>query len=427
MHEKRMYLGVKRMKNTLILILIALLILPLVACSQPAFAGIVKSEKPRITSPDTTLADEVLLVEGNSTFAFDLYQALRGKEGNLFFSPYSISLMMAMAFAGAQGQTAQQIADAMSYNLSPDELHAAFNYLSLRLAQRTSAADNFQLDIVNDIWGQKNYQFLQAYLDILAQNYSAGLRVVDFTSDPDGARKEINDYIYDQTHKLIKDLIPAGAINAFTRLVLTNAIYFKADWASKFNKNETHDGVFKLLDNSQVTLPMMNQRSLFKIASGKEWKAIELPYKGEQIAMDIILPDDFNAFEESLDITTINQILAAMDSRDVQLSMPKFKFASDFDLKEALSALGMPVAFDPANADFSGITNVEGLYIQGVVHKAFVAVDEEGTEAAAAGAVIIGTVSMPESFTVDSPFIFFIRDVQTGSILFMGRVLNPAS
>jgi serpin B len=422
-----MYLGVKRMKNTLILILIALLILPLVACSQPALAGVVKSDKPRVTSPDTTLADEAQLVEGNSTFAFDLYQALRGKEGNLFFSPYSISLMMAMAFAGAQGQTAQQMAYAMSYNLGPDELHAAFNYLSLQLAQRTSEADNFQLDIFNDIWGQKNYQFLQAYLDILAQNYGAGLRVVDFTSDPDGARKVINDYIYDQTHKLIKDLIPAGAINAFTRLVLTNAIYFKAEWENKFNKNDTHDGVFKLLDNSQVTVPMMSQRSLFKVASGQEWKAIELPYKGEQIAMDIILPDDFSAFEESLDITTINQILAAMDSRDVQLSMPKFKFASDFDLKDALSALGMPVAFDPANADFSGITNVEGLYIQGVVHQAFVAVDEEGTEAAAAGAVIIGTVSMPESFTVDSPFIFLIRDVQTGSILFMGRVLNPAS
>jgi serpin B len=414
------------MKNTLILALIALLILPLVACSHPALAGMVKSDKPRITSPNTSPADEALLVEGNSTFAFELYQALQGKEGNLFFSPYSISLMMAMAFGGAQGETAQQIADAMRYNLSPDKLHAAFNYLSLQLVKRTSDADNFQLDIVNDIWGQKNYKFLQAYLDILAQNYGAGLRVVDFINDPDGARKVINDYIYDQTHKLIKDLIPEGAINAFTRLVLTNAIYFKAEWKNKFNKNETLDGVFKLLDKSQVTVPMMNQRSVFKFANGEDWKAIELPYKNEQIAMDIILPDDFGAFEESLDTATINQILAAMGSRDIQFSMPKFKFASDFDLKEALSALGMPVAFDPVNADFSGITNVEGLYIQGIVHKAFVAVDEEGTEAAA-GAVIIGTTSMPESLVIDSPFIFLIRDIQTGSILFMGRVLNPAS
>lgn len=415
------------MKNTLILALIVLLVLPLVACSQPALAGMVKSDKPRITSPNTSPADEALLVEGNSTFAFELYQALQGKEGNFFFSPYSISLMMAMAFGGAQGETAQQIADAMRFNLSPDKLHVAFNYLSLQLVQRTSDADNFQLDIVNDIWGQKNYKFLQAYLDILAQNYGAGLRVVDFTNDPDGARKVINDYIYDQTHKLIKDLIPAGTINAFTRLVLTNAIYFKAEWKNKFNKNETLDGVFKLLDKSQVTVPMMNQRSVFKFASGVDWKAIELPYKNEQIAMDIILPNDFSAFEGSMDTATINQIMATMGSRDVQLSMPKFKFASDFDLKEALSALGMPVAFDPINADFSGITDVEGLYIQGVVHKAFVAVDEEGTEAAAAGAVIIGTTSMPESLAIDSPFIFLIRDIQTGSILFMGRVLNPAS
>ena len=415
------------MKKVLQIAVLLLLTLSLVACGTPVASNVVKSEKTRISSPNVSESDLTVLLEGNSDFALSLYNVLKDdKDGNLFYSPYSISLMMAMAYAGARNETALQMADAMKYNLSSDELHAAFNYLALQLAKRTSDVSNFKLDIVNDIWGQKDYKFLNAYLDILAQNYGAGLRVLDFISDPDGARKIINDYIYGQTNKLIKDLIPEGSINDFTRLVLTNAIYFKAEWKSKFNKDATHDGVFKLLDGSQVTVPMMNQRSIFKFASGEGWKAIELPYLGEQIAMDIILPDNFSAFEETMNADTVNQILSAMSSRDIQLSMPKFKFASDFDLKDALSTLGMPIAFDPTHADLSGITDVEKLYIQGVIHKAFVAVDEEGTEAAAAGAVIIGTTSMPESMAIDSPFIFLIRDLQTGTILFMGRVLNPA-
>ncbi len=415
------------MKKILLTAVILLLSVSLVACGTSVSTDVIKSEKPRITSPQISQADQAILLEGNNDFAFSLYSVLKdAKEGNLFYSPYSISLMMAMAFAGAQGETAQQMADAMRYELSPDKLHAAFNYLSLQLANRTSDASDFELDIVNDIWGQKDYKFLDAYLDILAQNYGAGLRALDFIKDPDGARKIINDYIYEQTNELIPDLIPEGVINNLTRMVLTNAIYFKAEWKSKFNKDSTRDGVFKLLDRRQVTVPMMSQRSFFKFASGEGWKAIELPYLGEQIAMDIVLPEDFSDFEGSMDADKISRILADMESKDIQLSMPKFKFASDFDLKEALSILGMPIAFDAARADFSGITDAEELYIQGVVHKAFVAVDEEGTEAAAAGAVIVGTTSLPESMTIDSPFLFLIRDLQSGSIFFMGRVLNPS-
>jgi len=415
------------MRKILFTAVMLFLSISLVACGTPVSADIVKSDKSRITSPQVSDADLTVLRDGNSDFALSLYNVLKNtKEGNLFYSPYSISLMMAMAFAGAQGETGQQISDAMRYNLSPDELHKAFNYLALQLAKRTGNASNFKLDIVNDIWGQKDYRFLDTYLDTLAQNYGAGLRVLDFIKDPEGARKVINDYIYDQTNKLIEDLIPQGSINTLTRMVLTNAIYFKAEWKDKFNKNDTHDGAFTLLNGNQVTVPMMNQRKFFKFADGEEWKAIELPYLGDQIAMDIVLPEDFRDFEKYIDTSKVNQILAAMESRDIQLSMPKFKFASDFDLKDALSTLGMPTAFDPTRADFSAITNVEELYIQGVVHKAFVAVDEEGTEAAAAGAVIFGTTSMPESMVIDSPFIFLIRDLQTGTILFIGRVLNPA-
>jgi serpin B len=222
-------------------------------------------------------------------------------------------------------------------------------------------------------------------------------------------------------------LLPQGSINFLTRLVLTNAIYFKADWKNKFNKNSTYNGVFNLADGSQVTAPMMNQRDFFKVAGAQDWQAIELPYEGDKIAMDIIVPDNFSSFEIGLNLPTIDQILASMESQDIALTMPKFKFSSEFDLKSALSALGMPIAFDPFNADFSGITNAEPLYIQGVIHKAVVSVDEDGTEAAAAGAVIIGTVSMPQMFIINKPFIFLIRDLETGTILFMGRVVNPAA
>ena len=416
------------MKKTLFTALMLLLAVSLVACGQPAYADVVKSDKPRITSPQVSDSDLAVLLNGNNEFALSLYSVLKDeKDGNLFYSPYGISLMMAMAFAGARGDTATQMAEALDFNLSPDDLHQAFNYLVLQLAKRTSSDSNFKLDVTNDIWGQKDYSFLDNYLDILAQDYGAGLRVLDFINDPEGARKTINDYIYDRTNKLIQDLIPEGSINSLTRMVLTNAIYFKAEWKTKFNKNDTHDAAFNLLNGSQVTVPMMHERTDFEYARSESWQAIELPYLGDQIAVDIILPADFTAFEQSLNADTLSGILAAMTSRDVQLGLPKFKFASDFDLSGALSTLGMPVAFDPTRADFSGIANVENLYIQGVVHKAYVAVDEEGTEAAAAGAVIVGTTSMPESMVVDSPFVFLIRDLQTGTILFMGRVLNPAS
>ncbi|MDD5338398.1 MAG: serpin family protein [Dehalococcoidales bacterium] len=417
------------MKKILVIALLLLLAVSVVACGpSAAMAAVLKSDVARDTSPQVSATDLQTLLNGNSDFAFSLYRVLKeNNTGNMFYSPYSISLMMAMAYAGARGETEQQMADAMEFNLNQEELHAAFNYLALQLALRTSEEADFQLDIVNDVWGQKDYPFLDSYLDVLAENYGAGLRILDFINDPEGARQTINDYIYEQTNQLIEDLIPEGSINILTRLVLTNAIYFKADWKSKFDKNSTHDGIFNLVNGTQITIPMMTQREMYQIAFNDNWKAIELPYEGDSIAMDIIVPQDFTAFENSMDFDTLNLILGQMQSGDVSLTMPKFKFSSDFDLKDALTALGMPIAFDEYEADFSGIATLEQLYIQKVIHKAVVAVDEEGTEAAAAGAVIIGTLSMPQMFTVDSPFIFLIRDLATGTILFMGRVMNPAA
>jgi serpin B len=415
------------MKKLLIIALSLLLAVSVVACG-PSLPGGTTSDDDRDLSPDVSANQLAELLQGNGDFAFSLYNGIRAiNDSNFFCSPYSVSLMMAMAYAGARGETEQQMAAVLEFSLSQAELHAAFNYLALQLAQRTSDDANFKLNVVNDVWGQKDYPFLDTYLDILVQNYGAGLKELDFINDPAGATQTINDYIYEQTNQLIKDLIPEGSIDALTRMVLTNAIYFKADWEHKFNKSATQDGVFHLMDGSQVTVPMMHQRGHFRLASTEDWKAIELPYAGGKVAMDIIVPEDFNDFESSLDFETINQIMAALQTGDVSLTMPKFKFSSNYDLTSILSAMGMPLAFDEYQADFSGMITSEQLYISQVLHKAVVAVDEEGTEAAAAGAVLIETTSLPQYFIVDKPFIFLIRDLETGTILFMGRVLRFAA
>jgi serpin B len=423
------------MKQTLISLLIILLVLPLVACTQPAEAGVVKSDRPRITSPDVSPAEDSLLVEGNSAFAFDLYQALREKDGNLFYSPHSISLALAMTYAGARGETAQQMADTLHFNLSQDNLHPAFNNLDIELSERGQGAkgkdgEGFRLNIVNAIWGQKDYSFLPTFLDVLAENYGAGLRTLDFIKKTEKSRVTINDWVSDQTEGRIEDLIPQGVIDAATRLVLTNAIYFNAAWQYPFDEAMTADGPFYLLDGEQVTVPMMKQTESFGYAGGEGYQAVELPYDGGELAMVILLPEagQFEAFEEVLEAQQVDAIINGLQNTRVNLTMPRFEFDSDFSLKDTLAGMGMPVAFS-GSADFSGMTGTPDLYIDEVLHQAFVSVDEAGTEAAAASAVIMKETAMPVDppveVTIDHPFIFLIRDVKTGAVLFVGRVLNP--
>jgi serpin B len=422
------------MKKIITSVLIMLLVLPLVACAQPAEAGVVKSDKTRITSPDVSTADEALLVEGNSTFAFDLYQVLREKDGNLFYSPYSISLALAMTYAGARGETAQQMADTLNFNLSQDNLHPAFNNLDIELGKRGEGArgkddEGFRLNVVNAIWGQKDYSFLPAFLDVLSENYGAGLRILDFIEETENSRVTINDWVSDQTEERIKDLIPQGVIDPSTRLVLTNAIYFNAAWQHPFSDGNTANGPFYLLDDGQVTVPMMKQTESFGYTEGEGYQAIELRYDGNELSMVILLPDSeqFEAFEEALEAQRLDAIIKSLQYNPVTLTMPKFEFDSEFSLKGTLSGMGMPIAFS-GGADFSGITGTPDLFIDEVLHKAFVSVDEEGTEAAAATAVIMkesGMPGQPVEVTIDHPFIFLIRDIETGAILFVGRVLNP--
>jgi serpin B len=427
-------LGVSGVKKVLISVLITSLLLPLLACTQPVAAGVVKSDKLRITSPDVSSIDKTLLVKGNSDFAFDLYQDLRENDGNLFYSPHSISLALAMTYAGARGETAQQMADTLHFSLSQDNLHPAFNSLDIELGKRGQGAqgkdeEGFRLNIVNAIWGQKDYGFLPAFLDVLAENYGAGLRIVDFINETEKSRVNINDWVSDQTEGRIEDLIPQGAIDAATRLVLTNAIYFNAAWKYPFDEDRTVDGPFYLLDGGQIIVPMMSQAGSFGYTEGEGYQAVELLYDGSELSMVILLPEtgQFEAFEEVLQVELVNSIIGAMQNNQVTLTMPQFEFDSDFSLKDTLAGMGMPIPFSGA-ADFSGMTGSPDLYIDEVLHKAFVSVDEAGTEAAAATAVVMRESAMPGQpveVTIDSPFIFFIRDIETGAVLFVGRVLNP--
>ena len=389
-----------------------------------------------MTSPEVSEAALTTLVTGNSVFAFDLYQALREEDGNLFYSPYSISLALAMTYAGARGETAQQMADTLHFVLSPDRLHPAFNSLDIELGRRGEGAkgkdgEGFRLNIVNDIWGQKDYQFLTTFLDLLAENYGAGLRIMDFANAPEESRITINNWVSDQTESRIEDLIPQGLIGAFTRLVLTNAIYFNAAWQYPFTEDMTRDGPFYLLDGGEVTVSMMRQTESFGYTEGDGYQAVELPYDGRELSMVILLPQagQFETFEGSLDAQRVDAIVKDLKPRQAALTMPRFEFESGFSLKEILVAMGMPVAFS-GHADFSGMTGSRDLFISDVVHKAFVSVDEAGTEAAAATAVVMKLTALPGTpveVTVDRPFVFLLRDIETDTILFIGRIVNPGT
>lgn len=410
-----------------------LLFLLLSACS-PA-ASVAKSKLPRITSPNAS-ADEIqALTEANNVFALDLYQSLRSEEGNLIYSPYSISLALAMTYAGARGDTEAQMAQTLQF-LPQQKSHPALNALDLELAKRSEPQSKdaipLQLRIANAVWAEQTFPFLQVYLDLIAQNYGAGIQLADFMNQHEAVRKEVNDWVSNETNDKIQDLIPEGVLDPSTKMVLVNAIYFKADWLAQFDPNDTHDAPFHLLDGSDVQVKMMSQ-NLFGIpyVQGEGYQAVELPYAGEAAAMDIILPDEgkFSDFESTLDSQKLSEILSNMQpSGSLELGLPKFNFTKDFDLKELLTSMGMPDAFDPDRADFSGMTGGKDLYIDTVLHKAFVAVDEKGTEAAAATAVIMAPTSAMLSdvtLTIDRPFIFVIRDLPSGQILFIGRVLNP--
>ncbi len=424
------------MRKALLVTSVAVLVLGLVGCAPTASADEVRSDVPRETPAAPPVNELAELVDGNTMFAFELYRLLREDSANLFFSPYSISTAIAMTYAGARDETAREMARAMQFYLPSEGLHPAFNYVDQQLAARGEGArgkdeEGFRLRVVNAIWGQKDYSFLPDYLDVLARNYGAGLRVLDFRSAPEPSRVTINKWVEQQTESRIKDLIPQGTIDSMTRLVLTNAVYFNAAWQSQFQKDATTQGAFHLVDGGTVMVPMMRQTESFGYSKSDGFQVVELPYDGGEMSMVILLPDDggLRKLEDSLDAYVLRSAIDSLHRTRLALTMPGFTMESSFSLKEALSALGMESAFTPGAADFSGMDGTRDLYVGDVVHKSFVEVDEAGTEAAAATAVIMQATAMPADpieVTIDRPFLFLIRDIETGTVLFLGRVMNPA-
>lgn len=391
----------------------------------------IKSDLARNLTPDVSDAELAELVAGDTAFAADLYRHVSTTSGNLFMSPHSITTALAMTYAGANGATATQMAAALHFTLPPARLHAALDQLDLALASRGQHASSgtipFRLRTANSLWGQDGFALQAPFLDTLAVNYGAGVHVLDFRGDPDGSRETINTWVEDQTNHKITDLLPAGSIDESTKLVLTNAIYFSAAWNEPFSPAETADRPFHLATGNAVNVPTLHQVHELRYVAGDGFAAAEIPYDGEELAMVVVVPSgDLATFEANLTGATLASIASGLRPYSVDLSLPKFKFDAPIGLRDTLQALGMVDAFTSA-ADLSGIDGTHDLSIADVLHKGFVAIDENGTEAAAATAVIIGDSSVPDTATlaVDRPFVFFIRDVQTGAILFLGRVVDP--
>jgi serpin B len=392
------------------------------------------SEKARVLSPDIQASDLESLISGNTSFALELYQRISENNKNTFLSPYSITLALAMTYAGAKNQTAQQMADTLHFMLSQEKLHPAFNYLDQELASREESAysqdgKGFRLNIANSLWGMKGAYFVPEFMDTLALNYGAGIQMLDFMNAPESSRIVINQWVSDQTENTINNLLPEGSITPATLLVLTNAIYFNAAWESAFSENLTSPAPFYLSDNSQVMVPMMKNEAKYGYVDAEGYQAVELSYNGLKLSMLVIVPDSglFETFESQFNEEQLNRIIRSISRKDVILRFPKFKFGSgSISLRKILSEMGMTDAFSFA-ADFSGISGIANLAISDVVHKAFIAVDEAGTEAAAATGVVFVETSIPQYIDVfiDRPFIFLIRDIETSAILFMGKVVNP--
>ncbi len=356
--------------------------------------------------------------ESVNALAMDLYRKLADEhDANLFFSPYSISSALAMTYAGARGQTAEQMNSVLHFG-GPEATHPGLSYLR-KVINRAQEHGHVQLSVANALWPQKDYAFLPDYLALTKDFHGSEIHPVDYKSDPEGARQEINIWVEDQTKDKIKDLIAEGVLSAQTRLVLANAIYFKGNWAAQFKLDNTHTASFTLTDGTKVDVEMMAQTGDFKLAQTETLQVLELPYEGNELSMIILLPKPSG----KLELVPLDEL--EFREREVGVHLPKFKLESSFSLGSTLAGMGMPLAFS-RDADFSGMDGTRALDIDEIIHKAFVEVNEEGTEAAAATAVVIRTIAMPPQFIADHPFLFLIRENKTGTILFIGRMMDPS-
>lgn len=380
--------------------------------------------------PTTVLATDVDdVVNASNQFAIDLYKQYSSSDENIFFSPYSISTALAMTYEGAEGKTADEIKGVFHFpersilRTGSDGIYQQLN----------SGEKEYTLSTANALWAERTYQFLDSYLDVVNTYYHGEVTNLDFINNPESSRITINKWVEEQTREKIKNLLPAGVIDSLTRLVLTNAVYFKGDWMNKFKQESTRPGTFSVSKDEIIQTSMMHQRANFKYYENDLMQAIELPYKGNELSMIILLPTENNIgiAEGNLTIDKFLQIKNALKDEEVDLTIPKFKFDTKYFMKDTLSAMGMPTAFDEFAADFSGMNGFPDLYISKVIHQAFIQTDEEGSEAAAATAVVMSKRGMSPKlpnykiFKADHPFVFLIQHRYTGNILFMGRLTRP--
>lgn len=368
------------------------------------------------------------LVQGNIEFALDLYHMLSTKNGNIFFSPYSISTALAMTYAGARGNTEVQMAQALHFLLDNEQLHPAFASLQARLSDLEKKG-RFQLKVANTLWPQEGYPFREEFLALVKQYYGVVITAVNY-GEPETARNIINAWVAEKTEGKINELIPSGMLDELTRLILVNAIYFKGNWDNPFNKKLTQESPFWVTPDKRVQVMMMTQKHECKYGERNGLQILELSYRGNNVSMLVLLPGELDGLvelERALTVDNLNKWTRELGYTEVEVFLPRFEITCPLRLEDTLQSMGMTDAFS-SNADFSGMADSEKFIIGAVLHQAFVVVDEKGTEAAAATAVIMRSLGMPTSspvFRADHPFVFLIRENSTGSILFIGRVVNP--
>lgn len=386
------------------------------------------NQPPKADNTGSTQTGIKAVADANNKFAFDLYSQLdKSENGNLFYSPYSISAALAMTYEGAKGKTADEMKSVFHFpesNILRPNFAAIYNDIN-------KGARDYELRTGNALWVQQDFPFLVDYKDRVEKYFGGKAANLDFVSESEKSRQTINSFIGEQTNNKIKDLIPTGFLNAMTRLVLTNAIYFKGTWQWEFDTSDTRDSDFKITPTNIVKTPMMNMdpdKASFNYADTGDLQILELPYKGDEISMLVLLPsENLDVIETTLTTEKLNEYKSKMKETKLDsISLPKFEFDTKYFMKDVLSALGMPTAFSES-ADFSGMTGKRDLFISFVIHQAYVKVDEKGTEAAAATAVGMQTTSVRPriDFRADHPFIFLIQDKGTGNILFFGRTVDP--
>ncbi len=381
-----------------------------------------------IFTEEMTESEMNSLIANNTSFALALYRQLQAAEGNLFFSPYSISSALAMTYAGAKEATRAQMAQALRFNEDDKLLHAGFKQLREALEKSGKESGN-RLMVANSLWPQANYRLRRVFLNLVKRYYGVKISRVDY-GDAESARQKINTWVEEKTEQKISELIGPSVLDSLTRLVLVNAIYFKGTWEHTFSADQTYEEPFHLSQGEAIQAQIMHQKNSFRYSEDEQVQVLELPYAGKHLSMLVLLPkatDGLAQLEGSITQENLKLWQDALEETEVNVALPRFELSFPFRLDDALQSMGMTDAFTGA-ADFSGMEQTRELYLGAVLHKAFIKVNEEGTEAAAATAVIMQTKSvsfMSVDFIADHPFIFLIRDNQTGSVVFLGKLVKP--